>query len=143
MTTQATARSVILSYPADLSDWGRGIVEGTPFRAYLRRAHDVATVGDEWAEFVGVGCCGDALDVPLRVEAVMLDGADADGDVAAADPPADSTSESASDSMSEPASDSMPEPAAGRIVDGTTFSFEERAACGIAGGWAVQSESGG
>jgi len=26
--------------------------------------------GDGWAEFVSVGCCGDTLDVPLRVESV-------------------------------------------------------------------------
>ena len=70
-----TARTITLTYPADLSEWGRDIVEGTPFRAYLRRVHDTATAGDEWLEFVGVGCCGDSLDVPLVVEAV--DGGDA------------------------------------------------------------------
>jgi len=64
------AHRVTVTYPADLSDWGRGVVEGIPFRAYLRRVHATAAVGDEWAEFVGVGCCGDSLDVPLRVEAV-------------------------------------------------------------------------
>ncbi|MFC7072274.1 hypothetical protein ACFQJ7_05225 [Halovenus rubra] len=65
-----TATHVILSYPADLSDWGRAIVEDTPFRSYLLKAHDTAETGETWAEFVGVGCCGSALDVPLRVEAV-------------------------------------------------------------------------
>lgn len=66
----APARRVQLSYPADLSDWGRRQV-GTPhFRAYLRKAHANAREGDVWPEFVGVGCCGSALDVPLRVEAV-------------------------------------------------------------------------
>jgi hypothetical protein len=68
MTEPATR--VVLSYPADLSTWGRDIVEDDPFRAYLRKAHDTASAGDRWTEFVGVGCCGSALDVPLRVEAV-------------------------------------------------------------------------
>lgn len=65
-----TADRVTVSYPADLSDWGRRIVEASPFRAYLRKAHETASEGDTWPEFVGVGCCGDTLDVPLRVEAV-------------------------------------------------------------------------
>ncbi len=64
------ATSVELSYPADLSAWGRSIVEDRPFRAYLPKAHDTAAPGDRWTEFVGVGCCGSALDVPLRVESV-------------------------------------------------------------------------
>lgn len=61
---------VTLSYPSGLSTWGRSIVEDEPFRAYLRKAHNRASPGDRWEEFVGVGCCGSALDVPLRVEAV-------------------------------------------------------------------------
>ena len=65
-----TATTVVVSYPADLSLWGRDIVEDTPFRAYLRKAHNNASAGDTWEEFVGVGCCGSALDVPLRVETV-------------------------------------------------------------------------
>jgi len=65
-----TATRVVVSYPADLSAWGRDIVEGSPFRAYLGKAHDTAGAGDVWPEFVGVGCCGDTLDVPLRVESV-------------------------------------------------------------------------
>jgi hypothetical protein len=68
--TGAAAERVTISYPADLSDWGRDIVEDSPFRAYLRRVHDEVEAGDTWAEFMGVGCCGDTLDVPLRVEAV-------------------------------------------------------------------------
>jgi hypothetical protein len=66
----ASATTVTLSYPSDLSTWGRDIVEDEPFRSYLRKAHDSATAGDSWAEFVGVGCCGDSLDVTLRVESV-------------------------------------------------------------------------
>lgn len=68
------ATRVVLSYPADLSSWGRDQVSTDHFKAYLRKVHDSATVGDAWAEFVGVGCCGDALDVTLQVEAV--DGGD-------------------------------------------------------------------
>lgn len=67
--TETTTR-VVVSYPADLSLWGREIVEDTPFRAYLRKAHDSVAAGDRWEEFVGVGCCGSALDVPLRIESV-------------------------------------------------------------------------
>lgn len=65
-----TATELVVSYPADLSTRGREIVEDTPFRAYLRKAHDQAAPGDRWEEFVGVGCCGSALDVPLVVESV-------------------------------------------------------------------------
>jgi hypothetical protein len=68
--TGAPATTVELSYPADLSDWGRSIVEDRPFRAYLRKAHETASAGEIWPEFVGVGCCGDTLDVPLRIERV-------------------------------------------------------------------------
>ena len=64
------ASQVVISYPADLSDWGRDIVEGSPFRTYLPKAHDTVSEGDRWEEFVGVGCCGSALDVPLVVEHV-------------------------------------------------------------------------
>lgn len=66
----SNATRVVVSYPADLSKWGRDIVEDRPFRTYLVKAHDAVREGDLWEEFVGVGCCGDALDVPLRVEAV-------------------------------------------------------------------------
>lgn len=62
------ATRVVLSYPSDFSDWGRDIVEDDPFRAYLPKAHDELRVGDVWEEFVGVGCCGSALEVPLKVE---------------------------------------------------------------------------
>ncbi len=65
-----SATRVRLSYPADLSEWGRDGVDGSPFRAYLSKAHDSAAEGDVWTEFVSVGCCGDTLDVPLRVESV-------------------------------------------------------------------------
>ncbi|MBV0900381.1 hypothetical protein [Haloarcula salina] len=97
------ARTVELSYPADLSGWGRQKVEGSPFRAYLRKVHETAAHGDVWTEFVGVGCCGDTLDFPLRVESV--EGGE-------------------------------------RVTDDTAFAFSEREACGVAGGWRVQSAAG-
>ena len=53
-----------------LSGWGRMQVDTSHFRAFLRRTRDRASPGDTWEEFVGVGCCGSALDVPLRVEEV-------------------------------------------------------------------------
>ena len=70
-STAASAESadrVVVSYPSDLSDWGRFQVEKSSFRAFLRKTRDRAREGDVWEEFVGVGCCGNTLDVPLRVE---------------------------------------------------------------------------
>jgi hypothetical protein len=64
------ATRVVVSYPDDLSDWGRYQVEKPSFRAFLRKTRESATEGDVWEEFVGVGCCGNTLDVPLRVESV-------------------------------------------------------------------------
>ena len=66
----AFAERVVVSYPADLSEWGRFQVEKPSFRAFLRKTRDTAEAGDLWEEFVGVGCCGNTLDVPLRVEDV-------------------------------------------------------------------------
>ncbi len=64
------AERVAMSYPADLSGWGRFQVEKPSFRAYLRRTLGDVEAGDVVETFVGVGCCGDTLDVPLRVEAI-------------------------------------------------------------------------
>ena len=64
------ATRVVVSYPADLSAWGRQQVDTRHFRGYLRKTLDEVATGDGWEEFVGVGCCGDTLDVPLRVETV-------------------------------------------------------------------------
>ncbi|WP_129112761.1 hypothetical protein [Halegenticoccus tardaugens] len=68
------ADRVVVSYPAALSDWGREQVEGERYVNYLRRTVGEVFVGKEWEEFADVGCCGDTLDVPLRIEAV--DGGD-------------------------------------------------------------------
>jgi len=67
------ATLVVLSHPNDLSDWGRQTLVDPSFSAYLRKVHDSATEGACWEEFVGVGCCGDTLDVPLVVERVEGD----------------------------------------------------------------------
>lgn len=64
------ADRVVVSYPADLSDWGRHQVSTRYFRSYLRKTLTDPVPGDVSEEFVGVGCCGDTLDVSLRVERV-------------------------------------------------------------------------
>lgn len=94
------AARVVVSYPADLSEWGRWQLDEHSFKSYLRRVYDTVTPGDEWEVFLDVGCCGSTLDVPLRVEDV------ADGD---------------------------------RMGEDTDVAYEEREACGLEGGWAVQS----
>ena len=111
--TDAATR-LVLSYPADLSDWGRDKLETPSFRAYIRKTQggaaegdgadaDPLEPGDVLEEFVGVGCCGDTLDVPLRVEAV--EGGD-------------------------------------RIGEDTEIEYEVREACGVQGNWTVQSAGG-
>jgi len=62
------ATRVVLSHPEGLSDWGRDQVETDRYRGYFARVMDRAAVGDVREEFVDVGCCGDSLDVPFRVE---------------------------------------------------------------------------
>jgi hypothetical protein len=68
MTERATR--VTVSYPEDLSGWGRFQVEKPSFRAYLRKTLGDVREGEVREEFVGVGCCGNTLDVPLRIERV-------------------------------------------------------------------------
>ncbi|MEF8915284.1 MAG: hypothetical protein V5A17_11690, partial [Natronomonas sp.] len=70
MSEDSTIDRLLVSYPADLSEWGRFQVEKPSFRAYLRKTMGTASVGEIFEEFVGVGCCGSALDVPLRVEEI-------------------------------------------------------------------------
>jgi hypothetical protein len=65
-----TATRVVVSYPADLSEWGRDQLDGRVFRAYLRRTLGSVAAGDERSVFLDVGCCGSTYDVPLRVERV-------------------------------------------------------------------------
>jgi hypothetical protein len=101
--TTSTAERVVVSYPADLSRWGRDTIEDAPFRAYLGKTLGAVEPGDEVEVFVGVGCCGNTLDVPLRVEAV--EGGDT-------------------------------------VTEDTDVEYDVREACGIEGGWQVQSADG-
>ena len=64
------ATRVVVSYPEELSDWGRDQVESDRYRNYLRRVLGDVEVGYEFEEFADVGCCGDTLDIPFRVESV-------------------------------------------------------------------------
>ncbi|WP_459191220.1 hypothetical protein [Halosimplex sp. J119] len=66
----AVAEKIVISYPSDLSTWGRDIVDGRPFRAYLQKTLGEVEVGQVTEEFTGVGCCGDTLDVPLAIESI-------------------------------------------------------------------------
>ena len=100
--TEAATR-VVVSYPADLSKWGRAQVDTPHFRAYLRKTLGEVCEGAEWEEFVGVGCCGSALDVPLRVEEVQ---------------------------------------GGHRVGPDTRIEYTVREACGVQGGWRVQSAGG-
>lgn len=97
------ATRVVLSYPADLSAWSRRQLDTRWFRAYLRKTIGRATPGREWNEFVDVGCCGSAHDVPLRIEAV--EGGD-------------------------------------EVGPDTELEYTVREACGVLGGWRVQSADG-
>lgn len=62
------ADRVVVSHPADLSEWGRHQLSTRYFRSYLRKTLGRPDPGDVTEEFVGVGCCGSTLDVPLRIE---------------------------------------------------------------------------
>jgi hypothetical protein len=94
---------LVVSYPEDLSDWGRFQVEKPAFRAYLTKTLGEVHEGDEWEEFVGVGCCGNTLDVPLRIEAVE---------------------------------------GGSEVTRETEIEYSVREACGVRGGWLVQSAGG-
>lgn len=98
-----SAANVVVSFPEDLSSWGRFQVKTRHFQAYLRKTKGRAREGDVWEEFLDVGCCGNTLDVPLRVERV--EGGD-------------------------------------RMGPDTEIVYEVREACGIEGGWKVQSADG-
>ena len=103
-----TADGVVVSFPADLSGWGRDQLETPWFLAYLRRTlgredGGRPEAGETVEVFLDVGCCGDSLDVPLRVERVADDGP---------------------------------------VGADTVVEYVEREACGLAGGWLVQSRAG-
>jgi hypothetical protein len=84
MTTPEATR-VVLSYPEGLSDWGRDQVETDRYRGYFARVMDRVAVGDAREEFVDVGCCGDSLDVPFRVERLEAGGDPVDAAVVTGD----------------------------------------------------------
>lgn len=82
-TSEATR--LVLSYPEGLSGWGRDQIETDRYRSYFARVVDRAAVGDVREEFVDVGCCGDSLDVPFRVERIEVDGETVDAAVVTGD----------------------------------------------------------
>lgn len=96
------ASRVVVSYPADLSEWGRWQLDERSVKSYLRRTES-AEAGAIWDLFLDVGCCGDTYDVPLRVESVE---------------------------------------GGSEMSDSTEIVYEEREACGVGGGWSVQSAAG-
>jgi hypothetical protein len=65
-----TATRVVISHPAALSRWGRDQVTSSRYVNYLRKTVGDVYVGKEFEEFADVGCCGNTLDVPFRIEAV-------------------------------------------------------------------------
>ena len=67
-TSDTAAERVVVSYPDELSAWGLDQLTADRFVNYIRRIHDEAREGDEWEEFLDVGCCGDSLTLTLRVE---------------------------------------------------------------------------
>jgi hypothetical protein len=68
--TDGAATNIVVSYPEELSGWGRDQVESDRYKGYLRRVLDEVDVGYEFEEFADVGCCGDTLDIPFRVESI-------------------------------------------------------------------------
>lgn len=64
------AERVTVSFPDELSDWGREQIFTDRYRGYFRRMLTQPSVGDEREEFVDVGCCGDSLDITFRIEEV-------------------------------------------------------------------------
>ncbi len=68
--TEKSISQVVLSFPDELSDWGRDQIATDRYRGYLRRVLETPSVGDEFEEFVDVGCCGNTLDVTFRIEEV-------------------------------------------------------------------------
>ncbi|WP_411967312.1 hypothetical protein [Haloferax sp. YSSS75] len=82
--SELVASRVVVSFPDELSAWGRDQLTAGRFVNYIRRIHDEARAGDEWEEFLDVGCCGDSLTLTLRVEELEPEGAttlDGDTDV--------------------------------------------------------------
>lgn len=66
---ETRATRVVVSHPTALSRWGRNQLTSDCYVSYLRKTLGTVHVGREFEES-DVGCCGDSLDVPLRIEAV-------------------------------------------------------------------------
>ena len=64
------ARRVVCSYPADLSVWGVIQIEKPAFRAWLGKTLGAVERGEVREVFLDAGCCGDTLDLPVRIERV-------------------------------------------------------------------------
>lgn len=79
MTDPNAAARVVVAYPDGLSDWGRDQLTAPRFSTYLRRVLDEVHEGEAFEEFLDVGCCGNTLDVTLRIERVE-GGSVVDGD---------------------------------------------------------------
>jgi hypothetical protein len=79
------ATRVVLSYPEGVGGWARDQIETDRYRGYFARVLEEVAVGDRREEFVDVGCCGDSLDVPFRIERVEVDGEPVDEATVAAD----------------------------------------------------------
>ncbi len=114
-----TASRVVLSYPSGLSDWGRDQIETDRYRRYFGRVLGEVHVGDVREEFVDVGCCGDSLDVPFRVERIEVGGDGLGGDSEANDVEV-----------------------GGAVVDDATEIAYATREGDVAGGWLVQSAAG-
>lgn len=123
------AARVVLSYPEGLSDWGRDQIEADRYRSYFARVMGDVAVGDVREEFVDVGCCGDSLDVPFRVERIEAAGGDG-GD-----------GSDARDDAREIGADVDALVDAAVVTGETTVDYETRAG-DVDGGWRVQSAAG-
>lgn len=110
--TRPTATRIVLSVPDGVSNWARDQFESDRFRGYFRRVLDEVAVGDVREEFVDVGCCGDSLDIPFRIERIET----------AAGPVEEATIDEDT------------------VVEYTTR--EASGDDDVAGGWQVQSEAG-
>lgn len=67
---QTPATRVVLSYSSTLSEHAIRRVQQDYYRTYLGKVHDTAAVGDIWAEFTDIGCCGSQESLTPRVEDV-------------------------------------------------------------------------
>jgi hypothetical protein len=69
--SNAEATRIVLSYPADLTDWDRDQLDTPWYVRYLRKVLEEPAVGDVFEEFVDIGCCGTSREVPLKVEEIV------------------------------------------------------------------------